>query len=103
MAGEARAQLEGGVGRARADVRTGFEELRRAEAAAAAARDAARLAVENLELVDIGYRGGATTNIEVVDAERRARDAQAAAALAEDAAQQARLDVLVASGRFPQL
>lgn len=36
-----------------------------------------------------------------LDAERRARDAESAAAVSEDAARQARLDLLLASGRFP--
>lgn len=49
----------------------------------------------------MAYRAGATTNLEVIDAERRACDAQVQAVLAEDAARQARLDLLVASGRFP--
>jgi outer membrane protein TolC len=39
--------------------------------------------------------------IEVVDAERRARDADSAAVIAEDAVRQARLDLLVAAGQFP--
>jgi outer membrane protein TolC len=52
-------------------------------------------------LADRSYRGGASTNIEVVDAERRAHDAASAVALAEDAARQARLDFLVATGAFP--
>ena len=47
-------------------------------------------------------RSGATTNIEVIDAQREARDAETAAALAEDAVRRARLDLLVALGRFPK-
>jgi outer membrane protein TolC len=39
--------------------------------------------------------------LEVIDAERQARDAETLAAVAEDAARQARLDMLAASGRFP--
>ena len=45
---------------------------------------------------------GATTNLEVIDAERSARDAESAATIAEDAVRRARLDLLVALGRFPQ-
>jgi hypothetical protein len=37
----------------------------------------------------------------VIDAQRRARDAATATAIAEDAVRRARLDVLVAGGRFP--
>jgi outer membrane protein TolC len=49
----------------------------------------------------VAFRAGATTNIELVDAQRRARDADSAVALAEDRARQARLALLVALGRFP--
>lgn len=54
-----------------------------------------------MDLANVAYRAGATTNLEVIDAERRARDAQVQAVLAEDAARQARLDLLLASGSFP--
>jgi outer membrane protein TolC len=46
-------------------------------------------------------RLSASTNIEVIDAERRARDAQTTAVIADDTARQARLDLLAATGRFP--
>jgi outer membrane protein TolC len=49
----------------------------------------------------LAYREGATNDLEVVDAERRARDADVAALSAEDTARQARIDLLAASGRFP--
>ena len=52
-------------------------------------------------LADKSYRAGASTNLEVVDAERVARDAGSRVALAEDAARQARLDLLLATGAFP--
>ena len=54
------------------------------------------------EKSDMAFREGATTNIEVIDAQRRARDAGTAAAIAEDAVRRARLELLVALGRFPQ-
>jgi hypothetical protein len=38
----------------------------------------------------------------LVDAQRRTRDADTAAAQAEDRVRQARLDLLVALGRFPR-
>ncbi len=84
-----------------ADVRAAVEVLKRADAALQAARRSALLAKETLELANKAYQAGATTNLEVIDAERRARDAETAATVAEDSARQARLDVLVASGRFP--
>jgi outer membrane protein len=87
---------------ARSEVRTAFDAVGRADDALALARDAARLAKESLDLATIAYRAGATTNLEVVDAERRARDAESQAAIAEDVARQARLDLLAASGRFPE-
>ena len=59
------------------------------------------MASEAVELSTLAYRAGATTNLEVVDAERRARDAAIAATQAEDAARQAQLDLLIASGQFP--
>jgi hypothetical protein len=37
----------------------------------------------------------------VIDAERTARDAETAVAVAEDGARQARLDMLAATGRLP--
>ncbi|HEY3357735.1 MAG TPA: TolC family protein [Polyangia bacterium] len=98
---EARATLEGTVRQARADVRTAYEAARRAEAALVAAKQAAKLSRDALDLATLAYRAGATTNIEVIDAERRARDAGTTAAIAEDNAQQARIDLLASSGRFP--
>jgi outer membrane protein TolC len=101
LAEQAKAQLESTLRQARSEVRTAFEVMRRADDALKAARDAAALAKEALALAEIAYKAGATTNIEVIDAERRARDADTAAAVAEDAARNARLELFVATGRFP--
>jgi outer membrane protein TolC len=98
---EARAALEGSIRQARSDVRTAYEAARRAEAALVAAKRAAELSRQALDLATLAYRAGATTNIEVIDAERRARDAETGAAVAEDNARQARIDLLSSSGRFP--
>ena len=73
-------------------MRIAFEAVQRADDA---------LAQEALELSQLAYRAGATTNIDVIDAERRALDAETDAAVAEDSSRQARLDLLAASGRFP--
>jgi outer membrane protein TolC len=97
----ARAQLEGALRQARAEVRTAFEAVTRADEALRAARAAEELAEEARKLAEMAYRAGATTNLELTDAERRARDAATNAAIAEDEARQARLDLLAASGRFP--
>lgn len=101
VAASTAAQLEAAVRVARSEVRVALEQLTRADAALAASREAARAAETALELATAAWRAGATTNLDVVDAERRARDAQTSAAVAEDAARQARLELLVAGGRFP--
>jgi outer membrane protein TolC len=98
---EARSNLEAVLRQARSDVRAAFESVERADAALQAARDAARLAGEALDITMIAYHAGATNDLEVVDAQRRARDAENATAIAEDAARQARIDLLSATGRFP--
>ena len=77
------------------------DAIRATERAGEYARLAAQQANEVLQITDVAFREGATTNIEVIDAQRRARDAETAAAMADDAARHARLELLVASGRFP--
>jgi outer membrane protein len=52
-------------------------------------------------ITDVAYREGASTNLEVLDAQRQARDVETQAAIAEDALKRAQLDLLVALGRFP--
>jgi outer membrane protein TolC len=75
--------------------------MRDADIALDQAHQSALFATKALRLANAAYRGGATTNLEVIDAERQARDADAQAAIAEDAAREARLDLLAAAGRFP--
>ncbi len=98
---EAREQLDAALRQARSDVRSSFEALERADRSLQQARDASRLAAEALDITTLAYHAGATNDLEVVDAQRRARDAANAAAVAEDAARQARIDLLAATGRFP--
>jgi outer membrane protein TolC len=98
---EQRIQLDGLLRQARSDLRAAFDAVRRADESVAAAHQASRLAHEALDMSNLAYREGATNDLEVVDAERRARDADTAALVAEDAARQARIDLLAASGRFP--
>ena len=98
---EARVALDGALRQARSEVRTAFEEVRRNDLALQASREAARLAEEALQMTTTAYRAGATNELDVLDAERRFRDAQTAAATAEDNARQARIDLLAATGRFP--
>jgi outer membrane protein TolC len=65
------------------------------------ARAAADQAQQVVNIVNVSFRAGASTNIEVIDAERRARDADTASAVAEDTLRRARLELLTALGRFP--
>jgi outer membrane protein TolC len=86
---------------ARSDVRVSFHAMRYSYAAYEAARRGAESAVVTLDLANQAYRAGATSNLDVIDAERRARDAATTAVIAEDAVRQANLDLLSAAGRFP--
>lgn len=98
---EEKAALEGALRQARSDVRVAFESLRHSDESLAFTRDAAKLARESLELAQIAYRAGATSNLEVIDAESRSRSADSAEVVAEGVARIARLDLLAACGRFP--
>lgn len=88
--------------RARSEVRVAQQAVASTERALASARLASEQAAEVLRITTSAFEVGATTNLEVIDAQRSARDAETAAAFAEDAARRARLDLLVALGRFPQ-
>jgi outer membrane protein TolC len=116
--------FDGGLGAARAIrsvaldqatfARTAVEiqarsEIRVAQAAVAShvrslasAQLAAERANEVLRITTSAFELGATTNIEVIDAQRSAQDAETVARLAEDAVRRARLELLVAIGQFPQ-
>jgi outer membrane protein TolC len=86
---------------AASEIRTAREAIQAGERALVHARAAATQAAEVLRITDVAFREGATTNIEVIDAQRRARDAETAAAVAEDTLRQAQLELLGAVGRFP--
>jgi outer membrane protein len=101
LSDEAQLNAESTLRQAKSDVRVSFEEMQRADVALDQASQSAAFAKRALELANIAYRAGATTNLEVIDAERSALDAENAAAIAEDSARQARLDLLAASGQFP--
>ena len=98
---ESQIALDNLLRQARSDVRTAFDSVKRADEGLLSARNAAKLGHEALEMTNLAYREGATNDLEVVDAEQRARNADTAALVAEDAARQARIDLLSASGRFP--
>lgn len=101
LARQAATQLELLQRQASAEVRAALAQVKASDEALAAARDATRQADRTLELAQQAFKAGASTNLEVIDAERRARDAATSVALAEDSARQARLEVLAASGAFP--
>jgi outer membrane protein TolC len=98
---QARTQLDATILQARSDVRTAFFTLQHADTALADSRRAAQQANVALTIVQQAFKAGATTSLDVTDAERTARDADSAAVVAEDAVRQARLDLLAATGKFP--
>ncbi len=87
---------------ARSEVRLARNAIAARERALTAARAASNAANEVLKITIIAFDAGSTTNIEVIDAQRVARDQESFVALAEDAVRQARLDLLVALGLFPR-
>ena len=98
---QARIQLEAALAQANSDVRASIDNVERTAAAVERARNSARLANDAMHLADVAYRAGASTNLELIDAQRRARDAETIAVIAEDNQRQAALDLLAAAGRFP--
>jgi outer membrane protein TolC len=87
---------------ARSDVRTARDGLEAAERALGFAREAATEARQVVEIVLVSFRVGASTNIEVIDAQRVALDADTAVATADHDVRQVRLSLLVALGLFPR-
>jgi outer membrane protein TolC len=99
---QAELQITNLMRQARSEVRVAFEAQAGAQAALAAARAAAQMAHDAERMSVLAYEAGALTNLEVIDAERQARDADTEVAVAEDTLRQTRLDLLIASGRFPK-
>ncbi len=97
-----KATLQAATTQAQSEVRAGREAVQSADRARTSAQAAADQAHQVVDIVNISFRAGASTNIEVIDAERAARDADTAAAVAEDNVRRARLNLLTALGRFPQ-
>ena len=87
---------------AASEIRTAREAVAATQRALEYARSAVNQADEVARITDVAFREGATTNIEVIDAQRSARDAETSAAIAEDAVRRAQLELLVATGQFPQ-
>lgn len=97
----AQANLTGAITQASSQVRAAREAIASGERSLTSAQAAADQAQQVVNIVNVSFRAGAATNIEVIDAERSARDADTAAAAAEDTLRRARLDLLLALGRFP--
>ena len=87
---------------ARSEVRLAQASLSSLERSLEISRRAAENADEVLRITTTAFEVGATTNLEVIDAQRSARDAGSTVTVAQDAVQRARLDLLVAIGRFPR-
>ncbi|MDE3155631.1 MAG: TolC family protein [Acidobacteriota bacterium] len=94
-------QQQADVRQAQSDVRTAEAAVKSAEQALVSARAAAEQARQVVQIVDVSFRAGASTNIEVIDAQQASLDADTAAAQAEDQLREAKLSLLVALGLFP--
>jgi outer membrane protein TolC len=99
---QSKLQLTGIEVQARSDVRLAQASVESSTRALTSAQLAASQADQVLQITTSAFQLGATTNIEVIDAQRSALDADTTAAVAEDALRRARLDLLVAVGQFPR-
>ncbi|HEY4239521.1 MAG TPA: TolC family protein [Kofleriaceae bacterium] len=86
---------------ASSEVRAARESVRRAREARDAAHRSADLAARALDLANVAYSGGTGTSLEVIDAQRSARDAATQAVIADDSLRQAQFALLAAAGHFP--
>jgi outer membrane protein TolC len=101
LAREAELQVEALVRQARAEVRSTWGSFQRARLAADAARRGAGAAKAALDLATSAYREGAVNSLQVIDSQRRDRDAALATVAAEQGERLALLDLLAATGSFP--
>jgi outer membrane protein TolC len=99
---QTRLTISGTLLQARSEVRIAQAAVLSAQRALDSARLAASQADEVLQITTSAFQVGATTNIEVIDAQRSARDAETTTTVTEDALRRAKLDLLVALGRFPR-
>jgi outer membrane protein TolC len=95
---QARARYDDAFRRARSEVRVAETAIEEAAKVVERARTSASLAREAAGLAQVAYTQGASTNLELLDADRRARDAESQLALSEDAVRQARLEWLGVTG-----
>ncbi len=95
------ANLTDAIAQASSQVRAAREAVASGERSLVSIRAAADQAQQVVTIVNVSFRAGGATNIEVIDAERSARDADTAVAAGEDTLRRARFDLLLALGRFP--
>lgn len=98
---EAREQLAQTERVASSEVRADRAQVARSTEARDASHKSAELAAEALRLATVAYAGGTGTSLEVIDAQRSARDAATQAVIADDNLRQAQFALLAASGHFP--
>jgi outer membrane protein TolC len=101
LAGLAKAQLDDVTQRARSEVRLALEVLKHRQTSTKAAVSAAKWAQEAEALARVAWKEGSSTNVELIEAERAARDAESLAEGARINELAARVDALVAQGRWP--
>ncbi|MFO0572951.1 MAG: TolC family protein [Polyangia bacterium] len=97
----AAASLSGTLAATDAELAAGAAELRHAGRSVELAREAAALARRAVETAALSFRLGATTSLDYLDAQRRARDSEYAALVAEDELRRVRLDQLARAGQLP--
>lgn len=97
----ARAQADDVRQRAESDLRLALQVLSLREASARAASASSKWALEAEVLARAAWKEGASTNIELIEAERGARDAESLAEVARTSQWAAQLELLVAAGRRP--
>ena len=98
---QARETLAGATEQAGAQARTARVAIVSAERGLVSARAAADQAEQVVTITNISFRAGAATNIEVIDAQRAALDAETQAAVAQDILTRAKFELINALGRFP--
>jgi outer membrane protein TolC len=100
---EAEATAASTAARVRQEVRQAILDLESARANAVKAREQRDLAAENLRLVDVSFRAGAATAVELADATAALRNAEIGFTAESLGAQVAALRVLRAAGEFEPL
>jgi outer membrane protein TolC len=98
---EAQTNLEGAIRQAHSELRADLEAVHRSALGLSQAQEASVAAHKALDMATLSYRAGASSNLDVVDAETRARDADIEVARAKEILSGAQIDALSASGRWP--